>query len=386
MKTSWFENGHEYHYGEVSNQVDKLPVGIFNIKENPRTGKLYLCKVENEFKFNHKIYGLEKDFIQRVKRTYDSVQDNLGLLLTGIKGTGKSVTAKLICNLMNLPIIVVDGKYDGLPSFISELQQNVVIFIDEYEKIYKEDADVLTVMDGIFKSEYKHVFLLTTNDLYINRNMLQRPGRIRYVKTYEDLTQDVVEEIIDDLLINKSHKDDCIKSISKLQIITVDLVKSIIQEVNIHDEAPSKFMDFFNVKGSSSTYSADTQVVMYKVKDSVITKEVYADNICIDSIKSLRIGSNIYWADVFYGRVVEKFPNNVFKLSVGYNEPDFDDYDENGKFIVDNYDDNELLQKDGKYYIKTSSNKPDFTEYYMVHIKEVPQTHLNYKVPFSMVY
>jgi hypothetical protein len=287
---------------------------------------------------------------------------------------------------MNLPIIVVDGKYDGLPNFISELQQNVVIFIDEYEKIYKEDSDVLTVMDGIFKSEYKHVFLLTTNDLYINRNMLQRPGRIRYVKTYEDLTQDVVEEIIDDLLINKSHKDDCIKSISKLQIITVDLVKSIIQEVNIHDEAPSKFMDFFNVKGSASIYSADTQVVMYKVKDGVITKEVYADNICIDSIESLRTGSDIYWVNVFYGRVVEKFPNNVFKLSVGYNEPDFDDYDENGKFIVDNYDDNELLQKDGKYYIKTLPNKSDITEYYMVHIKEVPQTHLNYKVPFSMVY
>lgn len=386
MKTSWFENGHEYHYGEVSNQVDKLPVGVFNIKENPRTGKLHLCKVENEFKFNHKIYGLESNFIQRVKRTYDNVQDNLGILLNGTKGTGKSVTAKLICNLMNLPIIIVDAKYDALSSFISELQQNVVIFIDEYEKIYKEDSDVLTVMDGIFKSEYKHVFLLTTNDLYINRNMLQRPGRIRYVKTYEDLTPDVVEEIIDDLLINKSHKDDCIKSISKLQIITVDLVKSIIQEVNIHDEAPSKFMDFFNVKGSASSYSADTQVVMYKVKDGAITKEVYADNICIDSIKSLRIGSNIWWDEVFYGRVVDKYPNDVFKLSVGYNMADIDDYDDEGVFMKDLYHEDALMEKDGKFYIRTSSNKPNFTETYMVHIKESPKTHVNYKVPFSMVY
>ena len=141
MKTSWFENGNEYHYGEVSNQIDVLPVGIYNIKTHPMTGKIHLCRVEDNFKFNHKIYGLEKDFIQRVQRTYDSVNDNLGILLNGVKGTGKSVTAKQICNVLNLPVIIVDGKYDTLPTFISELQQNVVVFIDEYEKIYKEDSD-----------------------------------------------------------------------------------------------------------------------------------------------------------------------------------------------------------------------------------------------------
>lgn len=29
MKTSWFQNGNEYHYGEVSSQIDVLPVGIY---------------------------------------------------------------------------------------------------------------------------------------------------------------------------------------------------------------------------------------------------------------------------------------------------------------------------------------------------------------------
>ncbi len=64
--------------------------------------------------------------------------DNMGVLLNGVKGTGKSVTAKLICNELKnfLPIIIVDKAYEGLPQFISKIQQEVIIFIDEFEKVF----------------------------------------------------------------------------------------------------------------------------------------------------------------------------------------------------------------------------------------------------------
>jgi hypothetical protein len=382
MKTSWFQNGNEYHYGEVSSQIDVLPVGIYNIKTHPMTGKIYLCKVDEDFKFNHKIYGLEKDFVQRVKTTYNSVKDNLGILLNGVKGSGKSVSAKLICNTLNLPVIVVDGKYDYLPTFISELQQNVVIFIDEYEKIYKEDGDVLTVMDGIFKTAYKHVFLLTTNDLFINRNMLQRPGRIRYVKTYEDLTSDVVEEIIDDMLVNTSHKEDCIQSISNLAIITVDLVKSIIQEVNIHDEAPSKFIDFFNVKGSYADYTNTIPTDLVLVKEGVITKELFAENINLETFKDLREGNYIYHNQEYFGKIIQKYPNNMLKIGVGYNKvnkksENGDDYIEKVSSL-DDYQEN-ITVIDGVSYYTTQSSNPDLKVYVMVQMRPVAITHLNYR-------
>jgi AAA+ ATPase superfamily predicted ATPase len=382
MKTSWFQNGNEYHYGEVSSQIDVLPVGIYNIKIQPMTGKIYLCKVDEDFKFNHKIYGLEKDFIQRVKTTYNSVKDNLGILLNGVKGSGKSVSAKLICNTLNLPVIVVDGKYDYLPTFISELQQNVVIFIDEYEKIYKENGDVLTVMDGIFKTAYKHVFLLTTNDLFINRNMLQRPGRIRYVKTYEDLTSEVVEEIIDDMLVNTSHKEDCIQSISNLGIITVDLVKSIIQEVNIHDEAPSKFIDFFNVKGSHADYTNTIPTDLVLVKEGVITKELFAENINLETFKDLREGNYIYHNQEYFGKIIQKYPNNMLKIGIGYNKVNKksekgDDYTEKVSSL-DDYQEN-ITVIDGVSYYTTQSSNPDLKVNVMVQMRPVAITHLNYR-------
>ena len=62
---------------------------------------------------------------------------------------------------------------------------------------------MLSIMDGATNSEHRRVFLLTTNSLYINDNLLQRPGRIRYLKTFKDLTPEIIEEIVDDFLIYK---------------------------------------------------------------------------------------------------------------------------------------------------------------------------------------
>jgi hypothetical protein len=233
-------------------------------------------------------------------------------------------------------------------------------------------------MDGIFKTAYKHVFLLTTNDLFINRNMLQRPGRIRYVKTYEDLTSEVVEEIIDDMLVNTSHKEDCIQSISNLAIITVDLVKSIIQEVNIHDEAPSKFIDFFNVKGSHADYTNTIPTDLVLVKEGVITKELFAENINLETFKNLREGNYIYHNQEYFGKIIQKYPNNMLKIGVGYNKvnkkyekgdevPSLDDYQENITVI------------DGVSYYTTQSSNPDLKVYVMVQMRPVAITHLNYR-------
>jgi len=58
----------------------------------------------------------------------------------------------------------------------------VIIFVDEYEKVFRSDGDydgstgILTLMDGALSSEYRRLFLFTTNTLSVNSNLLQRPG------------------------------------------------------------------------------------------------------------------------------------------------------------------------------------------------------------------
>lgn len=78
------------------------------------------------------------------------------MLLTGIKGSGKTVTSKQICNRLGLPVIVVPKNFERLTPFLNDIKQNVIVLFDEYEKIFKdEDAILLPLMDGAMSSKYK---------------------------------------------------------------------------------------------------------------------------------------------------------------------------------------------------------------------------------------
>jgi hypothetical protein len=248
MKKTWSNSGNNFFIREVSQNQDKLTPGIYKVEMTP-LGELYLAATYSRFNFPYKIYGVESKFINRIVKTYNNTTGNLGILMNGTKGTGKTVTAQLLCNELNLPIIVISNRFDGLPGFINEIQQDVIVFFDEYEKMYSEhDHSILTVMDGVLNNQYRKTFLLTTNKLYISENLLQRPGRVRYFKTFKDLPLETIIEIVNDQLQHQQFKSDTVKFISELETITIDIVKAVISEVNIHEESPYEFKDVFNVK------------------------------------------------------------------------------------------------------------------------------------------
>lgn len=253
MNSVWSKSGSSYRLSEISHQQQTLPTGIYRLEYNEAFGFFHLDHVQDKFSFPYKIYGVETEFIQRVKKSWDNTVGNMGVLLNGLKGTGKTVTAELICNELNLPVILVQKHYGGLVTFLNSIQQDVIVFIDEYEKVYnKYDNSLLSVMDGAFRTDSRKMFLLTTNELNIEKNMLQRPSRIRYIKSYTDLTLDIIMEVVDDKLVHTHLREQTIKMISELPIITMDLVKAVVEEVNIHQEDPALFKDIFNVSGDQS--------------------------------------------------------------------------------------------------------------------------------------
>lgn len=122
-------------------------------------------------------------------------------------------------------------------------------------------------MDGASNSEYRRVFLLTTNELRVESNMIQRPGRVRYLKTFDQLKPVIIKEIIDDILIHKQFTDECVQFISSLETITVDIVKAVLNEVNIHEESPTAFEGIFNVKKLKGKYN-----VSIREEDGTLTE------------------------------------------------------------------------------------------------------------------
>lgn len=216
--------------------------GVFQIYEEKSMGgsRLGLRKMADEFTFNFKIYDLGADDIMRkIDLTWNSDvfvdgKKNLGVIFNGLKGTGKTIASKILSNRMQMPVVIVPEAFDGLLSFIQSLCFECTILIDEAEKTFKEDGDVLLKMiDGVY-NESRKLYIMTTNRLSIDENLLGRPGRVRYIKQFGNLTAKAVGDYIKDNLRDQSKKEQILDVVDILEISTIDILKAIVDEVNIH--------------------------------------------------------------------------------------------------------------------------------------------------------
>lgn len=260
-RISWIQNGSNYRRveGEISN-VDNIPLGVYNVGID--RGGWYLDYYTDKFTFDYKVYGLEKRFMQHVLKAYESTKGNFGVLMNGTKGTGKSVTAKLLANAFKIPVIIVKSFGDnnqGLIEYLASFNFDCVLFFDEFEKNFNEkDSSILQIMDGVYTSQYRKIFLLTTNETYINDNLLSRPSRLRYVREFGNLEKEIVMEFLNDTLEDKSAMDKVMEYVDTLEISTIDILKTIVEDINIF--GIDEFLEtkhYFNVKTTHYNYSVD---------------------------------------------------------------------------------------------------------------------------------
>ena len=224
--------------------------GIFNLVKspNPMDTRLGLQRIGDTFEFNFKIYELGCDeMLSTIKKTWESDvfvkgEKNLGVIFNGLKGTGKTLSAKLLCNALDLPVVIVQYPYEGLVNFLQSLCFECIVFIDEAEKTFKkgEDDDVLLrLIDGVYNQTRK-LYILTTNQLTLNDNLLGRPGRIRYRFEFSNLLPKAINDYLDDNLLPQyaDQRRSILNQVDLLEISTIDILKALVDEVNIHGQLP----------------------------------------------------------------------------------------------------------------------------------------------------
>lgn len=260
---------------------ETLPAGNYVIKQD-MFKNFYLEHIDS-FEIKGKIYGDTKRNATRILNTFQDRPSTTGVMLTGEKGSGKTLLAKLLtmeAAKLGIPTIVINAPWcgDDFNAFMQSIDQPCIILFDEFEKVYDRDDQeaILTLLDGVFPS--KKLFILTCNDKWrIDQHMRNRPGRIYYMLDFKGLDNDFIIEYCQDNLKVKSHTDAICKIATMFDQFNFDMLKALIEEMNRYDETPQEALKMLNAKpefGNEGRFKVEL-IVNGKVipEDSLETKE-----------------------------------------------------------------------------------------------------------------
>lgn len=257
MSTVWSQDQSTFIPGSNVMQTETLPSGIYHYKL--ALDKWVLERTADNFQFPYKVYGYQDDVIGRILHYWAETNTNLGVLLNGAKGSGKTLAAQVVANRMikdGCPVLVVNNPVP-LGEILSTVQQDLMVIFDEFEKTHYEEQqqDLLSAIDGMVRSEHRRMFMFTTNQKNLNENFIDRPSRIRYIWDFDRLSERVLNQMMDDILDKKlwDMRPMVLEYLSTRKVLTVDIAMATICEVNIFGEDPEMFARILNVSEMTPT-------------------------------------------------------------------------------------------------------------------------------------
>jgi hypothetical protein len=232
---------------------ETLPVGNYTVKFNEMGNFFYLEKIE-DFTSPSRIYGNCVKHTSRIVNTFMSRPATTGVMLTGEKGSGKTLLSKNVSIELakqDIPTIVINTSYHGdtFNQFLQSIDQPCVILFDEFEKVYNsEDQEaILTLLDGVFPS--KKLFMLTCNNKWrVDQHMRNRPGRIFYMIDFKGLDSGFITEYCEENLEAKEHISTIVSIASLFSQFNFDMLKALVEEMNRYGDTPQEALELLNAK------------------------------------------------------------------------------------------------------------------------------------------
>lgn len=161
-------------YGNSLQAYDSIPAYTYNVRFDEMTG--FYLKVRSKLAVKEKTYGTHPEKAEKVLRTFSVFERNLGVILSGDKGIGKSLFARMLAEKAQdagYPVLIIDQFIPGIANYIQSIDQEAVFLFDEFDKTFggvrpgdnetDPQASLLSMFDGT--SDGKKLFIITCNSL-----------------------------------------------------------------------------------------------------------------------------------------------------------------------------------------------------------------------------
>ncbi len=264
--------------------LDELPPQVYTLNFHQMFG-FWLNITKPLLALPPKIYGNAHERVQKCIQTYNDRDAATGILMTGDKGTGKSLLMSLLANTaiteLGLPVILVTQAYEGerFTSFIASLGECCLVF-DELGKMYKSTVReegvhqeaLLGLLDGVDKT--KRLVIMTENQsMDISEFMLNRPSRIYYHFKYKKLDEVSIQDYCEDFNVG----DEVIKEILDLsrrsRIFSFDMLQTIVEEHLRFGQSVSDLTDELNIDTRQED-ATEMEIIRMVSKDQSVEYEL----------------------------------------------------------------------------------------------------------------
>ena len=240
--------------------ITTIPPGTYTLGFDPENvpGGFFLKRINN-FTLPAKIYGNNNKYSDIILNNFlKETTRPTTAALAGLKGSGKSLCSKEICIKAlerDIPTIVIGQDYagPGLNTWLQNINQPCIVFIDEFEKVYSEQKkrdQLLTLLDGAYNSH--KLFLLTMNAPLNNEKFpyfFNRPGRVYYNIAFGPITQDVIREYCEDHLVDKTKLNEILTFTNRFSEFTIDILTILVKELNTNSTFTCQDVtDIVNIK------------------------------------------------------------------------------------------------------------------------------------------
>lgn len=272
----------------------KLPVGNYTVKFDKMGGSFFLEMIDS-FKQVSRVYGdtcLKNS--ERVIKTFFDRPNSTGIMLTGEKGSGKTLLAKTLSIELakqEVPTLIINDPWvgDTFNKFLQDIEQPCMVLFDEFEKVYDKDDQekALTLLDGVFPS--RKLFVITCNDKWrVNEHMRNRPGRIYYMLDFNGLSVDFIEEYCQENLKNVEYTHKVCQISSLFDKFNFDMLQALVEEMNRFGETPQEAIKMLNTKpefNGRSTFDVELIDEGYIVTKKELDSQAWRGNPLVDKIE-----------------------------------------------------------------------------------------------------